>query len=122
VVTYSLQLLKSLQHITVQLYNYDLEMTSYKEKREELKVCEFQHAVGSNYTFLFLCVTFYMIFLNFMWFVYSDLDKLGGLLPVIRELSNENEEIRTTSAWVLGTASQNNALVQDQVMPFTIHE
>jgi hsp70-interacting protein len=57
-----------------------------------------------------------------MWFVYSDLDKLGGLLPVIRELSNENEEIRTTSVWVLGTASQNNALVQDQVMPFTIHE
>jgi hsp70-interacting protein len=57
-----------------------------------------------------------------MWFVHSDLDKLGGLLPVIRELSNENEEIRTASAWVLGTASQNNALVQDQVMSFTIHE
>ncbi|KAK3130521.1 hypothetical protein QOZ80_6BG0494580 [Eleusine coracana subsp. coracana] len=48
----------------------------------------------------------------------NDLDKLGGLLPVIRELSNENEEIRTTSAWVLGTASQNNALVQDQILGY----
>jgi hypothetical protein len=54
--------------------------------------------------------------------IYSDLDKLGGLLPVIEELNNANEQIRTTSAWVLGTASQNNAHVQNQVMVFTMQE
>ncbi|WVZ65532.1 hypothetical protein U9M48_014880, partial [Paspalum notatum var. saurae] len=48
----------------------------------------------------------------------NDLDKLGGLLPVIQELNNANEEIRTTSAWVLGTASQNNALVQNQILGY----
>ncbi|CAN6167616.1 unnamed protein product [Urochloa humidicola] len=48
----------------------------------------------------------------------NDLDKLGGLLPVIQELSNANEEIRTTSAWVLGTASQNNAVVQNQILGY----
>ncbi|KAF8701088.1 hypothetical protein HU200_033739 [Digitaria exilis] len=48
----------------------------------------------------------------------NDLDKLGGLLPVIHELNNANEEIRTTSAWVLGTASQNNALVQNQILGY----
>jgi hsp70-interacting protein len=57
-----------------------------------------------------------------MWFVHSDLEKLGGSLPAVRELRKKKEEIRTASAWVLGTASQNNALVQDQVMSFTIHE
>ncbi|OEL29197.1 hypothetical protein BAE44_0009785 [Dichanthelium oligosanthes] len=46
------------------------------------------------------------------------LDKLGGLLPVIQELNNTNEEIRITSAWVLGTASQNNALVQNQILGY----
>ncbi|XP_066394658.1 hsp70 nucleotide exchange factor FES1-like [Miscanthus floridulus] len=48
----------------------------------------------------------------------NDLDKLGGLLPVIQELNNANEEIRTTSAWVLGTASQNNELVQNQILGY----
>ncbi|PUZ71499.1 hypothetical protein GQ55_2G318300 [Panicum hallii var. hallii] len=48
----------------------------------------------------------------------NDLDKLGGLLPVIQELNNANDEIRTTSAWVLGTASQNNALVQNQILGY----
>ncbi|XP_039795885.1 hsp70 nucleotide exchange factor FES1-like [Panicum virgatum] len=48
----------------------------------------------------------------------NDLDKLGGLLPVIQELNNANEEIRTTSAWILGTASQNNALVQNQILDY----
>ncbi|KAL6845944.1 hypothetical protein ACP4OV_023392 [Aristida adscensionis] len=48
----------------------------------------------------------------------NDLDKLGGLLPVIRELNNANEEIRITSAWVLGKASQNNALVQNQILGY----
>jgi len=41
---------------------------------------------------------------------------------VIQELNNANEEIRTTSAWVLGTASQNNALVQSQVIALTKNE
>lgn len=53
---------------------------------------------------------------------FLDLDKLGGLLPVIQELNNANEEIRTTSAWVLGTASQNNELVQNQVIAFTMQD
>ncbi|CAL5087394.1 unnamed protein product [Urochloa decumbens] len=48
----------------------------------------------------------------------NDLDKLGGLLPVIQELNNADEEIRITSAWVLGTASQNNALVQNQILGY----
>ncbi|OEL23512.1 hypothetical protein BAE44_0015470 [Dichanthelium oligosanthes] len=48
----------------------------------------------------------------------NDLDKLGGLLPLIRELNNADEGIRTTSAWVLGKASQNNALVQNQVLGY----
>lgn len=54
----------------------------------------------------------HMIFLH----SFSDLDKLGGLLPVIQELNNADERIRTISAWVLGKASQNNALVQSQVI------
>ncbi|XP_066394075.1 hsp70 nucleotide exchange factor FES1-like isoform X4 [Miscanthus floridulus] len=48
----------------------------------------------------------------------NDLDKLGGLLPLIRELSNADEGIRTTSAWVLGKASQNNVLVQNQILGY----
>ncbi|XP_066399218.1 hsp70 nucleotide exchange factor FES1-like isoform X2 [Miscanthus floridulus] len=48
----------------------------------------------------------------------NDLDKLGGLLPLIRELSNADEGIRTTSAWVLGKASQNNFLVQNQILGY----
>lgn len=43
------------------------------------------------------------------------MDKLGGLAAVIKELEDIESEIRTTSAWVLGKASQNNALVQNQV-------
>ncbi|KAE8776445.1 Hsp70 nucleotide exchange factor fes1 [Hordeum vulgare] len=48
----------------------------------------------------------------------NDLDKIGGLVPVIQDLNNANEEIRTTSAWILGTASQNNALVQSQILGY----
>lgn len=48
----------------------------------------------------------------------NDLDKLGGLVAVIQDLNNANEEIRTTSAWVLGKASQNNALVQNQILGY----
>lgn len=35
---------------------------------------------------------------------------------VIRELDNSEADIRTTSAWILGKASQNNALVQNQAI------
>ncbi|XP_024310416.1 hsp70 nucleotide exchange factor FES1, partial [Brachypodium distachyon] len=48
----------------------------------------------------------------------NDLDKIGGLVPVIQDLNNANEEIRITSAWVLGTASQNNVLVQNQILGY----
>ncbi|KAG8057368.1 hypothetical protein GUJ93_ZPchr0002g23198 [Zizania palustris] len=48
----------------------------------------------------------------------NDLDKVGGLVAVIKDLNNENEEIRTTSAWVLGKASQNNAFVQNQILGY----
>lgn len=43
------------------------------------------------------------------------MDKLGGLEAVIKELEDIESDIRTTSAWVLGKASQNNAIVQNQV-------
>eukprot|EP00262_Sarcandra_glabra_P010431 TRINITY_DN25716_c0_g1_i1.p1 TRINITY_DN25716_c0_g1~~TRINITY_DN25716_c0_g1_i1.p1 ORF type:complete len:394 (+),score=83.24 TRINITY_DN25716_c0_g1_i1:161-1342(+) len=46
----------------------------------------------------------------------NDLNKLGGLVAVIRELNNSEPEIRTTSAWVLGKASQNNPVVQQQIL------
>uniref|UniRef100_A0ACD5YDT5 Uncharacterized protein n=1 Tax=Avena sativa TaxID=4498 RepID=A0ACD5YDT5_AVESA len=48
----------------------------------------------------------------------NDLDKLGGLVAVIQDLNNANEEIRTTSAWILGKACQNNALVQSQILGY----
>jgi hypothetical protein len=48
--------------------------------------------------------------------LFSDLEKLGGLIPLIKQLNNADEGIRATSAWVLGKASQNNALVQNQVL------
>ncbi|XP_020585080.1 hsp70 nucleotide exchange factor FES1 isoform X2 [Phalaenopsis equestris] len=46
----------------------------------------------------------------------NDLDKLGGLVAVVRELDNSDPEIRTISAWILGKACQNNALVQNQIL------
>ncbi|CAL5080715.1 unnamed protein product [Urochloa decumbens] len=48
----------------------------------------------------------------------NDLEKLGGLIPLIQELNNADEGIRTTSAWVLGKASQNNVLVQNQILTY----
>ncbi|XP_074559346.1 hsp70 nucleotide exchange factor FES1 isoform X2 [Curcuma longa] len=48
----------------------------------------------------------------------NDLDKLGGLVVVIRELDNSEADIRTTSAWILGKACQNNALVQNQILTY----
>ncbi|KAI4990318.1 hypothetical protein ZWY2020_038681, partial [Hordeum vulgare] len=47
-----------------------------------------------------------------------NLDKIGGLVPVIQDLNNANEEIRTTSSWILGTASENNALVQSHILGY----
>ncbi|KAJ3688645.1 hypothetical protein LUZ61_017809 [Rhynchospora tenuis] len=47
-----------------------------------------------------------------------DMDKLGGLVAVIKELEDIESEIRTASAWVLGKASQNNAVVQNQVLGY----
>ncbi|CAN1812944.1 Hsp70 nucleotide exchange factor fes1 [Linum perenne] len=46
----------------------------------------------------------------------NDLNKLGGLALVVRELNHPESEIRTISAWVIGKASQNNAAVQEQVL------
>ena len=45
----------------------------------------------------------------------ADLDKLGGLQAIIAELDRPEEELRTTAAWVLGKACQNNLVVQKQV-------
>ncbi|KAM7468810.1 hypothetical protein LguiB_016372 [Lonicera macranthoides] len=45
-----------------------------------------------------------------------DLHKLGGFAAVIGELSNPDPGIRTTAAWILGKASQNNLVVQKQVL------
>jgi len=46
----------------------------------------------------------------------ADLDKLGGLQPIIAELDSPEEELRTTAAWVLGKACQNNLVVQKQIL------
>ncbi|KAL6998842.1 hypothetical protein U1Q18_000010 [Sarracenia purpurea var. burkii] len=46
----------------------------------------------------------------------NDLHKLGGLSVIIRKLNNLDPEMRTTSAWILGKASQNNPIVQKQVL------
>ncbi|GMH09178.1 hypothetical protein Nepgr_011018 [Nepenthes gracilis] len=46
----------------------------------------------------------------------NDMNKLGGLVAVIRELDNVEPEIRKLSAWVLGKASQNNPVVQKQIL------
>ncbi|XAR64318.1 hypothetical protein NMG60_11024611 [Bertholletia excelsa] len=46
----------------------------------------------------------------------NDLHKLGGLSVIIGQLNNSDQEIRMNSAWILGKASQNNPLVQKQVL------
>ncbi|KVH88203.1 hypothetical protein Ccrd_024414 [Cynara cardunculus var. scolymus] len=48
--------------------------------------------------------------------VLSDLHKIGGLSLVVGELSNSDPEIRKTCAWIVGKASQNNPVVQKQVL------
>ncbi|KAE9602671.1 putative nucleotide exchange factor Fes1 [Lupinus albus] len=46
----------------------------------------------------------------------NDLNKLGGLLAVTQELNHSDPGIRTIAAWILGKASQNNPVVQQQVL------
>ncbi|XP_047310994.1 hsp70 nucleotide exchange factor FES1 [Impatiens glandulifera] len=46
----------------------------------------------------------------------NDLHKLGGLSVTIKFLSNSNTELRTMSAWILGKASQNNPVIQKQIL------
>lgn len=46
----------------------------------------------------------------------NDLQKLGGLPVIVRELNHADTEIRTASAWVLGTASQNNPFIQNHLL------
>ncbi|XP_042051805.1 hsp70 nucleotide exchange factor FES1-like isoform X2 [Salvia splendens] len=46
----------------------------------------------------------------------NELHKLGGLTAVIKDLNHSNPDIRTISAWILGTASQNNLFVQNQIL------
>ncbi|KAK9276392.1 hypothetical protein L1049_005925 [Liquidambar formosana] len=46
----------------------------------------------------------------------NDLNKLGGLAVIIQELNNPDPEVRRSSAWILGKASQNNPVVQKQVL------
>ncbi|XP_047268500.1 hsp70 nucleotide exchange factor FES1 isoform X2 [Capsicum annuum] len=45
-----------------------------------------------------------------------DLQKLGGYNVLIRILNHSEPEIRTAAAWALGKASQNNPVVQNQVL------
>lgn len=45
----------------------------------------------------------------------ADLNKLGGLVVVTRELDHSDADTRKMAAWVLGKASQNNPIVQKQV-------
>ncbi|KAK9934192.1 hypothetical protein M0R45_021344 [Rubus argutus] len=46
----------------------------------------------------------------------NDLNKLGGLAVVIGELNHSDAETRKMAAWIIGKASQNNPLVQKQVL------
>ncbi|KAH7422394.1 hypothetical protein KP509_12G006600 [Ceratopteris richardii] len=50
----------------------------------------------------------------------NDLHKLGGLVVVVRELDRPEQELRILAAWVLGKASQNNELVQRQLLELDV--
>lgn len=50
----------------------------------------------------------------------NDLNKLGGLAAVIKQLDHDEPDVRKLAAWVLGKASQNNPIVQQQVLDFGI--
>lgn len=46
----------------------------------------------------------------------NNLHQLGGLVAVAAQLDDEETEVRTLAAWVLGKASQSNPVVQAQVV------
>ncbi|CAO2838049.1 unnamed protein product [Amaranthus hypochondriacus] len=46
----------------------------------------------------------------------NDLNKLGGVAAVISQLDNLEPDVRKLAAWVIGKASQNNPVVQNQVL------
>jgi len=50
----------------------------------------------------------------------NDLNKLGGLTAIIQELNREEKELRTIAAWVLGKASNNNPVVQKQIIELNV--
>ncbi|ESW18102.1 hypothetical protein PHAVU_006G013100 [Phaseolus vulgaris] len=50
----------------------------------------------------------------------NDINKLGGLVAVTKELNHSDPVIRTLAAWVLGKASQNNPIVQQQIMELRV--
>lgn len=61
--------------------------------------------------------TFFYIIENLYIFP-VDLGKLGGLAVLIHELNHIDPEVRKVAAWILGKASQNNPIVQKQVLPY----
>lgn len=50
----------------------------------------------------------------------NDLNKLGGLTALVKELNREEKELRTIAAWVLGQASTNNPVVQKQIIELNV--
>lgn len=50
----------------------------------------------------------------------NDLNKLGGLTALVKELNREEKELRTIAAWVLGQASNNNPVVQKQIIELNV--
>ncbi|MED6112064.1 hypothetical protein PIB30_058302 [Stylosanthes scabra] len=50
----------------------------------------------------------------------NDLHKLGGLVVITQELNHSDPGIRTVAAWILGKASQNNPIVQQQVLELRV--
>ncbi|XP_057754482.1 uncharacterized protein LOC130973825 [Arachis stenosperma] len=50
----------------------------------------------------------------------NDLHKLGGLVVITQELNHSDPGIRTIAAWILGKASQNNPIVQQQVLELQV--
>eukprot|EP00960_Hanusia_phi_P023869 704118-Hanusia_phi.AAC.1 len=43
----------------------------------------------------------------------NDLDKLGGLDPVLELLAHEKREVKAAALWVVGTAAQSNPVLQE---------
>jgi len=59
-------------------------------------------------------VAFFFIFFFFS-FGCTDLVKLGGLEALSAALDHISAQVRTSAAWVLGVAAQNNPKVQKEV-------